>query len=91
MRTSFLHFRQIYKCKNKRMIINNREMYFKHCSTLIYELVTIHLGIKSYKSDRPAVKFAKNRLPALRNSGLTFTVRIPICVKISDKHEDLLH
>lgn len=41
----FLHFRQIYKCKNKRMIINNREMYFKHYSTLIYELVTIHLGI----------------------------------------------
>ena len=39
----FLHVRQIYKCKNK-MIINNREMYFKHCSTLIYELVTIHLG-----------------------------------------------
>ena len=31
----FLHFRQIYKCKNKRMIINNWEMYFKHCSTLI--------------------------------------------------------
>lgn len=41
----FLHFCQIYKCKNKRMIINNREMYFKHYSTLIYELVTIHLGI----------------------------------------------
>ena len=40
----FLHFCQIYKCKNKRMI-NNREMYFKHYSTLIYELVTIHLGI----------------------------------------------
>ena len=41
----FLHFCQIYKCKNKRMIINNREIYFKHYSTLIYELVTIHLGI----------------------------------------------